>query len=126
MYSIKSYSFTVRKTNSFFSLPTMLLSIGVFVVAVLINFNTVKHLWLPIEELDIVSSSGLEIPDPLTSTLLCLKPSNPANKNKVQLFRSDQVPILFPTVSEEEVAVSEPELGSQIGSGYSCVDLKGF
>lgn len=48
LYALKSYSFTVRKTHSFFSLPTVLLSLAVFIIAVLINFNTVRHLWLPL------------------------------------------------------------------------------
>lgn len=59
LYALKSYSFTVRKTHSFFSLPTVLLSLAVFIIAVFINLNTVRHLWLPLNELDIISSSSI-------------------------------------------------------------------
>jgi hypothetical protein len=48
-YAIKNYSFAVHKTNSFFSLPTLLLSIFILASAVLININTIRHLWLPLQ-----------------------------------------------------------------------------
>lgn len=101
LYAIKSYSFTVRKTNSFFSLPTVLLSLSVFVIAVAINFNTVKHLWLPLDELEIISSSSIELPEALTSTIVCVKPSTPSNKDRFMLFRADKLPIQFKRLSEE-------------------------
>lgn len=46
-FAIKSYSFAVRKTNSFFSLATVLLSLAIITTSILINFSTVSHLWLP-------------------------------------------------------------------------------
>lgn len=58
-YAIKSYSFTVRKTNHFFSCPTVLLSIIIVGLSVAININTVRHLWLPLQDLDISSTKSL-------------------------------------------------------------------
>ncbi len=61
-YAIKSYSFAVQKTNTFFSLPTVLLSFAILVASLLLNFNTLSHLWIPFQELEVLSSKSLEMP----------------------------------------------------------------
>jgi len=88
-FALKSYSFALHKTNSFFSLPTLLLSLIIIAISVLINFNSVRHLWLPIQQIGVESSLSLEIPEALTSTLLCIKPINISNVGKFRFFRSD-------------------------------------
>ena len=100
LYAIKQYSFTVRKTNNFFSLPTVILSLLVFGVAISINLNTIRHLWLPFEDLEVQSASSLELPGALTSTLMCFKPSSAANINRYMFFRKDLTPLSFPSVAE--------------------------
>jgi hypothetical protein len=126
LYAIKNYSFTVKKTNSFFSLPTVVLSLLIVGLSLLINLNTLSNLWLPFESLDAVTSTALEIPEPLTSTLLCLKPSSAANINRFSFYSSTLKPIAFSLLSEEEVAASYPGMKQEIGSGFACVDLEGL
>ena len=45
-YALKSYSFAVRKTSSYFSLGTLVLSIAIIAAAILINMQVVSHIWL--------------------------------------------------------------------------------
>ena len=125
-YAIKTYSFTVRKTNSFFSLPTVLLSLLIIALSVLINLSTVKHLWLPFKDLEVKSAASLEMPEELTYTLLCAKTSLSTNKNRLSIFRSNLTQILFPVVTEEEVAKIDPTLSAQIGSGFGCLNVAGL
>ena len=125
-FALKSYSFALHKTNSFFSLPTLLLSLLIMAASVLINFTSVRHLWLPIQQIPVDSSLSLEIPEALTSTLLCIKPLSIANVGKFRFIRSDHSQVIFPHVTESQVALSNPKLYSQIGRGFECVDLKGL
>ena len=125
-YAIKTYSFTVRKTNSFFSFPTVLLSLLIIALSVLINLSTVKHLWLPFKDLEVKSAASLEMPEELTYTLLCAKTSLSTNKNRLSIFRSNLTQILFPVVTEEEVAKIDPTLSAQIGSGFGCLNVAGL
>lgn len=55
-----------------------------------------------------------------------MKPSDPANKNRFVIFGSDKVALQLKSLSEEEVGINYPNLKSQIGSGFGCVDMEGF
>ena len=85
-----------------------------------------KHLWLPFKELEIKSAASLEMPEELTYTLLCAKTSLSTNKNRLSIFRADLTQILFPVVTEEEVARIDPVLSAQIGSSFGCLNIAGL
>lgn len=44
--ALKQYAFQLHKTNSFFSLATILISAAIVLVSILINFDTLSHIWL--------------------------------------------------------------------------------
>ena len=62
----------------------------------------------------------------LTYTLLCAKTSLVTNKNRISVFRANLTQILFPVVTEEEVATIDPTLNAQIGSGFGCLNVAGL
>jgi hypothetical protein len=48
-------------------------------LALLLNLATVSHLWLPRDQLPVLSSQSLSYPDALTSTLLCFASNDSEN-----------------------------------------------
>lgn len=75
-FALRNYSFAVRKTNSFFSLSTIVLSLGILVLAFFLNISNISHLWLPRSQLPIQASQSISGPGTLTSTLACYKSTN--------------------------------------------------
>lgn len=76
-YALTSYSFTLRKTNSFFTKVTVVITIAILVAAVMVNYTSVQHLWLKRGQLPVVASQTLAFPPALTDTLACYKSTAP-------------------------------------------------
>jgi hypothetical protein len=77
-FALRTYSFTLRRTNRYFSLPTILLSLAIVLAALRLSQDSLAHLWLPRAQLPILSSRKLEFPEPLSSTLVCFRAKDPA------------------------------------------------
>jgi hypothetical protein len=52
-FALKQYAFTVGKTNSHFTILTILLSFFIITAAVVLTFPTIRHIWLPRDQLPI-------------------------------------------------------------------------
>jgi hypothetical protein len=72
-YALTTYTFTLRKTNSFFTKVTVLITIAILTAAIMLNYSSVEHLWLTRSELPFIASQTLAFPPPLTDTLACFK-----------------------------------------------------
>lgn len=73
VFAIKTYSFAVRKTNTHFTPLTIALSLIIVSASLLLNLDTLSHLWLKREQLPMLKSQGLSYSGPLTSALLCYR-----------------------------------------------------
>jgi len=125
-FALRNYSFAVRKTNSFFSLSTILLSILILTLSFFLNFSTIKHLWIPRSQLIIQASQSLSVPTTLTSTLACYKSTNSTVIPSIRLIdpNLNQVPVQI--ISQQTINTTNPQLYQYIGSGFACIDLAGM
>lgn len=101
-YTLTSYSFTLRKTNSFFTKITVIITIAILIAAVMINNTSVQHLWLKRRELPVVASKTLAFPPALTDTLACYKSTAPDAINTppiAKFYSSKGEEIILPIVS---------------------------
>lgn len=127
-FALTSYSFAIRKTNNFFSLTTLLLSLAIITTSILLNYSTISHLWLSVPELPVLSSQCVAYPQsPMTSTLVCFKPSDDVNATLgATLLDSNYKTIPTTILSESQVYASDPLLASQIGTDFACIDIAGL
>lgn len=127
-YAVRSYSFAVRRTNSFFSAATLLLSAAVLVAAGLLCAPTVAHLWLPRSALPLLASQSLALPAPLSSSLLCYA-SNIAGAPlpSARILNSNLAQLAFPSLTSAQLRTHRPKLAAQIPTpDFACFDLQGY
>ncbi len=119
-YALRTYSFSVRKTNSYFSLATVLLSLLIMALAFLVNLDTLSHLWLPVSELPLLATQTLSYPPPLTPTLVCY--STPlAVQPAANLYNSKGKKMAARQLWEAEVWARNPQLARAIGKPLACL-----
>ena len=126
-YAVRSYSFAVRKTNSFFSATTLLLSAAVLIAAGLLCASTIAHLWLPRSALPLLASQSLALPAPLSSSLLCFA-SNIAGAAlpTARILDINLTQLAFPTLTSSQLRTQRPKLAAQITTDFACFDLQGY
>lgn len=101
-YALTSYSFTLRKTNSFFTKITVVITFAILIAAVMVNYTSVQHLWLKRGELPIIASQAIAFPPALTDTLACYKSTAPNALNSpptAKFYSSKGKEIKMPIVS---------------------------
>ena len=127
LYAVRSYNFAVRKTNSYFSVATLVLSAIVLVTAGFLCASTIAHLWLPRSALPFLISQSLSLPGPLTSSLICYA-SKIANASlpAARILNSSLAPQAFPTISSTQLRKQRPRLAAQIPTDFACFDLQGY
>ena len=127
LYAVRSYSFAVRRTNSFFSAATLLLSAGVLLAAALLCAPTLAHLWLPRRALPLLASQALALPAPLSSALLCAA-SNLAGAAPpaARILAANLTTLAFPALSSAQLKHQRPQLAAQIPTDFACFDLQGY
>jgi hypothetical protein len=115
----------VRKTNSYFSLATVLLSLLILGLSFLVNLETLSHLWLPLSELPLLATQTLSYPPPLTATLVCY--STPlAVPPAANLYNSKGEKLAVRQLWEAEVWLRNPLLAKAIGKPLACLEFEGI
>ena len=127
VFTLRKHSFTVRKTASYFTLPTILLSLAIIVASFLLSQDTLTHLWLPRADLPILTSQKFSYPPPLSSTLVCYRDNTASNFLPSSSISSlEGQTLTFPFYSEQDVYISRPLLAVNIGTNFGCYDVAGF
>ena len=126
-FALRSYSFAVHKTNSFFSWGTVALSLGIVAVSVLLNLETVSHLWLTREQLPILSTQSLAYPSPLTATLVCFSDTtDPSAVPSAKLYDQNGKRVTVLPVSQSAASLRNPQLAAFINGTFACLDVEGL
>jgi hypothetical protein len=119
-YALRTYSFSVRKTNSYFSLATVLLSLLIMALAFLVNLDALSHLWLPASQLPLLATQTLSYPPPLTPTLVCYSAPSPVQP-AANLYNSKGKKMAVRQLWEAEVWARNPQLAKAIGKPLACL-----
>ena len=127
LYAVRSYSFAVRRTNSFFSVTTLVLSAAVVITAGLLCASTLAHLWLPRSALPLLASQSLALPAALSSSLLCYG-SNIAGAAvpSARVLNANLSQLVLPSLTSAQLRSQRPKLAAQIPTDFACYDIQGF
>lgn len=78
-YTIEEVEFFVQKKTKYTSLKSIIVSLIILGLTVFLNFNSVRHLWIPRAELPVFSSERKMSEKPLTSSYVCIIAKNHGN-----------------------------------------------
>ena len=121
-YALRTYSFSVRKTNSYFSLATVLLSLLIMALSFFINLDTLSHLWLPLSELPLLATQTLSYPPPLTPNLVCYTTTQTVQP-AANLYDSNGKKLSARQIWEAELWLRNPLLAKAIGKPLACLQF---